>query len=420
MVSWSRDKIAKWVATVDEFQRYLVVITYLVGGQPPRGTEIAAFLCSNSEGERRTVLFHEGSAVFSQGYSKQRSATGRDRPAVRLLDDKTSQLYLAFLVVVKPLYNFLLTKAPLAPGRQSPPNPHHLFVTQGVRWTGDSVSAAFKELVPDFLWRGHGLSTLRQGLDALAKAELPRHLVLSTLEETMVAVVEQAGHSAQTAAMRYGVDEDSPGGVDPMMFLQSHAASTLWHEALGLSSLKHPAFREHSTDFTTTPSLSKVPSTRRLPRGFEEAGGAEGPFHQEWAPAPQAARAPQLEEGEREGQDILQSTLPPLRLFSPYTCRPPPVLSKAYYETILSVFRRASGNPAASFRSTQQALAFSQLLHSSGDGVIVLETGGGQDPHSHHCGLRRLWAGYRCCLPIEVFVGDVLQVSKLSERRASG
>lgn len=373
-------KVGNWVGKVDKFLSVLALLTYLVGGQPPRGTELTAFLCSNSSAEARSVYCHEGAVIISQSYSKNRSAQGKDRRAVRFLDDVTSQLYLAFLVALKPLYNKLLATVPLVPASgASPKHPHHLFTKLGAEWSEDKVSDVFQDTASEYVWGGHGLSTLRQGLDAIAKVELPHKLVLDPLEETMEAVFEQAGHSARTSTNNYGLDASAPGGVDTWTLLKSQAASTFWHSVLLLTSLKHPTFRESPTDFTSSPASSHATSPKDYTRRFGEVGGAV------WSGrgvelAGQATPPPTGEElrGDWTASLDTYGSLPPLRFCSPFTNTPPPVLGKETHENLLRDLRQASGSPDASFKSTTQALAFNLLLNSRNDGVVVLQTGGGK------------------------------------------
>jgi hypothetical protein len=77
-------------------------VSFIWGGQPPRGSELLGIRWKNTATKRRNIFLVSGRLVLLTTYHKCQHADGMDLPVARFLPLPVTHLLLAYLYYVRP------------------------------------------------------------------------------------------------------------------------------------------------------------------------------------------------------------------------------------------------------------------------------------------------------------------------------
>ncbi len=95
---WNGPSFKEYLHAADDFLKRLIFLLFVLGGQPPRGSEIAPLLLVNKIDHSRNLYFYKNTICFLFSYNK----TGPARYIPRFLPREVSQLFLKYLVYIRP------------------------------------------------------------------------------------------------------------------------------------------------------------------------------------------------------------------------------------------------------------------------------------------------------------------------------
>ena len=218
----------------------LLVLIHICGGQPARGTELAALLYANTESAERNLHFAHGSILLLQRYSKTRTVSGHDAFVVRCLDPTTADLLLAYLAQVRPIERALV--GAVASNAEEAEAARLacasvLFCRRGVPMSGEAVGTAFAATTAS---KEHGLG-FALGLLEFRHAAIALARVLIKFSPALLRLIEavdsQAAHSLAVAMDLYGRAVGQHGRLEAELL--HLIVSLAWHGLLGLPVVEH-------------------------------------------------------------------------------------------------------------------------------------------------------------------------------------
>jgi superfamily II DNA or RNA helicase len=239
----------RWTRQYHQLVGIMLAAVAIAGGAPPRGTELGALVFADTAEARRDVYLLGGEFVLMQSYSKMSTRTGvKLRP--RFLIPETGRLIAAFCRVVVPMRSYAarVLHRPIDASDQ-PGAECHVFSahSETQRSAGTLVNAALERVGIGMKvrayrqWQSGIVNVIRRrernvGATVSVAALLDCEAEGSSLTAVERAAVEQAGHTATTAAAHYGRTAAAAAhGTDPADVLPIYRlASVRWQVALGL------------------------------------------------------------------------------------------------------------------------------------------------------------------------------------------
>ena len=186
------------------FLTRLALLVYILGGQPPRGTELFSIRFRNTmTGGARNLYINHGLVSFVTSYHKRYSIEGSLKLIHRYLSPQLSQILVQYLVLIRPFVE-QLNKLVFHQSIDSP----FLWAHKGTTWNTAQLSGFFatesaRELGPDSRLV---VSAWRHIAIAVSREFLPKGVYFDREadKETMSIIDQQAGHCGLTAATIYG------------------------------------------------------------------------------------------------------------------------------------------------------------------------------------------------------------------------
>lgn len=97
-----RSTVRQYLDQAQQFLEIMFVLIHITSGQPARVTELVHMRVFNSLSSYRSVYLYFGSVMFLTAYSKTDSMTQRNRMIARFLPKSLKQLFLVYLMIVRP------------------------------------------------------------------------------------------------------------------------------------------------------------------------------------------------------------------------------------------------------------------------------------------------------------------------------
>lgn len=95
-------RLRQYLEQVVAFVERLLFLVHITGGQPARATELNSIHLVNVTTVTRSVFWKYETIVFNIRYNKTRASNNRDAFVPRFLPPEVSQLFLVYLVYIKP------------------------------------------------------------------------------------------------------------------------------------------------------------------------------------------------------------------------------------------------------------------------------------------------------------------------------
>jgi hypothetical protein len=242
------------------FLQSLLVVLQQTGGQPARGPELTSLKVCNTANSLRNIYIHKGLFCTLVPENKSSAATQQAFWVARYFPECVSTILYYYLVLIRPFVRHLEKQVWGEPPAVE--QRYYLWPAKGSPqverrpgfWPTESMSSALKESckLVDLPYE-LTTSSYRQLAIGISK----KHLLVPSLHDIATRKPKdqfqtstelilqrlfawQAGHDLKEHVLTYGLDADYPTQFSAGLLDLYWAASTAWHEWLGLSSIAVP------------------------------------------------------------------------------------------------------------------------------------------------------------------------------------
>jgi hypothetical protein len=232
------DTAHRYLGLHDKFLEYLLALCLILGGQPPRATELLTIRYDNAESMLRGIYLVGGSMALVTTYHKLQSKSYTEKRIPRFLPTRVRNIILAYLYFVRPFVAKVQEqlKLPIADGllwglQQS-----------GKSWDTPKLTAFLERKSEAAIGFKLNVSNYRQiaikiDQDIIRTApELQQNDDgdLNNEEDNLHDL--QAAHSSATAGRHYGINMSNHNEVDPSLWERYKEVSEAWHKLLQVGS----------------------------------------------------------------------------------------------------------------------------------------------------------------------------------------
>jgi hypothetical protein len=333
--AWRAKALHQYEAVADEFLKRLLVLVlvHMASGQPLRESELFSVTWRNTQ-RRRSVYLKHGLVMLYTTYHKGQQQTGKFKDNIRFLPAPIGDLLLDYLVYIVPLRQLFLRQA--APHAVMSP---YLWWKDGRVWADNRLTQCIKQACARASIPKLSIASWRQMTVNIVKTKFAADIRCfevddvaddedaEEVEADIRAMTKQRNHGTRTANRAYANQQNSNfGNVWDGLIRRSLRASTLWRDFWKLETL------------------------------FDEP-----------------ARGKRKRDGERAEPDGPQL----LKRIAMGVCRPRKKWSAA---ALLKEARRLYGSKTLQWKSAAQERAIATIMSGTEQAVVVLATGGGEEP----------------------------------------
>ncbi|KAJ4175931.1 hypothetical protein NW767_015620 [Fusarium falciforme] len=345
---WKWAGIRKYLKLVQKFEEFLLLLSYVTGGQPSRGEEITGLRLVNGINRDRNVFVIDGDVVLVTQYHKSLAHFDSPKVIPRFLPERIGQLLVMYMVYIRPLTDRWEADRWELYGKMAPPS-DFIWHNETGPWESSHMSGAMGKWTSHYIGRRIPLQDWRHIAIAISKKHArDRGAARADFDdgdnddesEQYEAPDDLAAcHTGQTAA-NYGVTIDVLKRLTAESLEIFGQVSRRWHKFLGydaqqLSALEPP-----------------LPASSSKRKGTVEPGGEE-----KCHPPRKRAKIASLEKL-RAGTTAVED--------------------KEKDDMILRALRAVLRDDAAQFRAPQQEEAVRLAAAKQSPLVAVLPTGGGK------------------------------------------
>lgn len=203
---WSPGRVRAAMELSERFLNQLILVMYLTGGQPPRGSELTHALYRNLSTRIRNIYVELGSLVNVGFLNKTSYTHNADKPIPRGFPPIISFILTNYLLFVRPLEHFISLENRTTQSVDDINKCYtHLFHLNGAGWVTENLTASLKTATENYMHArgGFGTKDMRQILISIAT-----HCV--TTQERgdgyRARTDLQGGHISALARIHYGVE----------------------------------------------------------------------------------------------------------------------------------------------------------------------------------------------------------------------
>jgi hypothetical protein len=337
-ICWNRENVVQYLKWCEDFIEDFLVEMHLDYGMPGRATEIANLKIMNTSDGQRNLYWKNCTIMFLFLYSKNHSRRDTDQVIPRFLSPEVNKQLMMYMTFVHPMMSFLIKALKGLEGENDVDEYLFMDHVHG-RWDGERVRMVFKSVTSRNAIGLLEFRVYRQAADLMME-KLIKYKVHGINENCFFDM--QMGHSSLMAEVSYAVAKDDSNVATKTAIHEFWIVSGEWWKVMNAISMRIPDIGEHAemTETTRTSSSSgtEISSiTIDLPR--------------------------------LEYKEMTKSVKMPDRTVNPYVEIKP--------ETLVSL-RALFNNMSARFKSVEQASACQWAVNRTGDGLVILETGGGK------------------------------------------
>lgn len=245
-LNWNHQVLQQYLNIHEIFLEDLLILCLMLGGQPPRGTEILTVQFKNTQSLRRNIFLVGGVMALVTTYHKGQSKSGFGKEIPRFLPTCLRNLILGYLYFVRPFVAMLQRVS------EVPVSAHGALVwgTDQVglqSWNAEKLSLIFarrsqKIIGYKFTLRNYRQIAIKIDQDLIRKAnDLPQDSYSSSEEDEDDEDHlhdKQAAHTSKTAALHYGRNLSyTVPEVDQSLWEQYRNVSEKWHIWLAVDTL---------------------------------------------------------------------------------------------------------------------------------------------------------------------------------------
>lgn len=247
---WNPRTVKVFQSSMRNFQKRLMVLMHITGGQPARGPELLSLRHSNTvKGVHRGVFIENGLMVFVARYHKGYTMSGEVKIIHRYLPREVGEILLRYLWIALPFYQRMEADVWHAKQRSS-----HIWPAKGPAgegaaqgWQPAHLSKALQHISREWLGVEFGIAAYRDLAIAISRRYLRKGDSFAEDEEDeeggwdedavqAVTADEQAGHSSHVAGMVYARGMFDLRGEVASLKARFRESSTKWHRFLGFAS----------------------------------------------------------------------------------------------------------------------------------------------------------------------------------------
>ncbi|XAO24843.1 hypothetical protein I312_103652 [Cryptococcus bacillisporus CA1280] len=237
VILWDHQRIQAYMGRARDFLVCMAALVHLTYGGPARGEEFVKMKIANGVDGARHVFWDVDSMVIKMSYHKSSDLLGWDKLIPRYVPPHVSKILRTYIHLMRPVrieLASLLYPETCHPPYKAEDEGNYLWWSLGKRWTGQNVSTAIQAA---FQPRHHELklSTWRRVQVAISKVF---RLDWQIQDGEDQAEDLQAAHSTRTSFMRYAINSEGLGSLDPTTMLQFKQVGQEWQVVMGC--LKHP------------------------------------------------------------------------------------------------------------------------------------------------------------------------------------
>lgn len=324
-ICWNRKNVVQYLEWCKDFIEDFLVEMHLDCGMPARAPEIANMKIMNTGDGQRNMYWKNFTIMLLFLYSKTRSRRDTDQVIPRFLSPEVKKQLMMYMTFVRPAMSFLIKALGALEGENDVDEYLFMDHVHG-RWDGERIRTVFKAVTSRNDLGLLEFSTYRQAADLMME-KLIKYKVHGINENCFFDM--QMGHSSRTGEWSYAVAKDDSNLATKTAIHEFWMVSWEWWRVMDA---RIPDSAETTTPITETPSI-----TVDLPR--------------------------------LEYREATKPVKTPDRILNPYVeIRP---------ETLVSL-RALFNDTSARFKSVEQASACQWAVNRTGDGLVILETGGGK------------------------------------------
>lgn len=230
-VCWKKNALQAWLQDYAQFMLTLLTRCEMTSGGPARGTELTAMQYRSTPTRRqRNFMVFGQYHVLLRTYTKTSAITGQDRLIPAALDGPIGDLIIQELVFTRPFAEFAALQ--VYGNDTALLYYNHLFVHKDRLFITDDLSVNMKRYTNRYLCVELGVNAWRHIAIALRRklCKWETSVMEDELEDTIGA--EQAGHTAQTEKMKYGLSPDALLGQSEDVLPHFLEASVGWQKAM--------------------------------------------------------------------------------------------------------------------------------------------------------------------------------------------
>lgn len=235
-ICWHETQIREVFERSREFVKTLMCTAHMLGGQPPRGTEIKETLILNTPGRTRN-LYLLNERVTNVGFlNKTTFILKRDKPIPRAYPLLLTLIIINYLAILRKLELEYLINHPGYSATDVEATRTHLFCVAGYQLHTDSLSARIMIVTAECLGlnRGWGTAALRQAMVYFGKY----HVRVATDADGQILLDFQSGHCGSISEASYAVEAGRlASGLDPIKLQAFMELSFAHHTIMGVDKL---------------------------------------------------------------------------------------------------------------------------------------------------------------------------------------
>lgn len=240
--SLNRSVIRQYLGYHDIFREHLLILCFLLGGQPPRGTELLTVQFENTDDIQRHIYLVGGIMAIVTRYHKGQSRTGLEKEIPRFLPTRLRNMILAYLYFVQPFVLMLRRASELEVCLQ---NALMWGTTNdGAKtWDADKLSMILSQYSEKIIGFKLTLRNYRQIAIKIDQDVIrtPRHLraeedfaVEDDVDNEYEVHDNQAAHTSKTARLHYGVNLEEVLEENQSLWEKYRKVSRKWQQFLGI------------------------------------------------------------------------------------------------------------------------------------------------------------------------------------------
>jgi superfamily II DNA helicase RecQ len=240
-----RAKVSRYVRTADELLELLLVLLYITGGQPARGSELRSIRHKNTvAGEERNIFIDEGMLVYVTRYHKGWAMQGKPKVIHRYVPQEVASLLIWYLWLVKPFGDALQRFM----GKKLPEGAFLWTTDDGEPWPGARMARALSTAFEAGVGCKMGVLQYRHIAIAISRRYTQKQFEEDdgSEDDPDDAADLQAGHTSKIGNMLYGRSVMEMQGAVTTMRQAYRDVSLSWHAFLQFSEHKRPFSEESS------------------------------------------------------------------------------------------------------------------------------------------------------------------------------
>jgi hypothetical protein len=349
-ICWNRENVMEYLGWCKDFMEDFLVEMHLDYGLPARAPEIANLKIMNTSDGQRNIYWKNFTIMLLFLYSKNRSRKDRDQITPRFLSPEVKKQLVMYMTFIRPMMSFLIKVLGDLEGEKDVDE--YLFMDHiHGRWDGGRVMTVFKSVMSRNELGLLEFSTYRQAAE-LIMDKLIKYKVHGINENSFFDL--QMTHSSQTGEECYAVAKDDSNLATKRAIHEFWIVSLEWWRIMtGALQTKAVDIRMRTVDRADIAETTQI--SNMIDR-TEDAGLTR-------------ALRDMIDLLKLENRQTTTSVKMGDSQLNPYMEIKP--------ETLMSL-RVLFNDTSARFKSVEQALATQWAINRTGDGLVVLETGGGK------------------------------------------